>query len=108
MILGLKYLAPYQTLSYSDKPRAYYEAVMSHTDSMDINLTKESPIDATSTIFYSKCIIKKIIKSGTWGFDLTNSKTMNINYISHRFNYWDYHKGLYDVVPYQNKKNKHT
>ena len=23
-----KYLAPYQTTSYADKPRAYYEAVM--------------------------------------------------------------------------------
>ena len=74
---------------------------------MDINHTRESPTDAESTIFYNKCIIKKVIKLGNWGLDLTTSQTMNINNVSHRYIYWDYNLGFYNVFLYQNKKNKH-
>ena len=103
-----KYLVSYQTSSYADKPRSYYEAVMNLIDSIDVNRTRENPTNASSIIFYSKCIIKKIIKPGTWGFDLTSSKIINDNNVVHRYNYSDYQKRFYDIFLYQNKKNKHT
>ena len=64
-VIRAKYFFPFQTPSYADKLRIYYEAVMNQTDSIDINHTREIPTDASSTIFYSKYIIKKILKSGT-------------------------------------------
>ncbi|XP_057486650.1 uncharacterized protein LOC130783343 [Actinidia eriantha] len=106
--IRLKYLTPYQTPSLSGKPLTYFEAIMTQTNSMNISHTRESPIDLSSAIIYSKCIIKKVIKPGSWGFDLANSKVMTINEASHNYNYWDYQHGFYHTFLYQNKKNKHT
>ena len=64
-----KYFVPFQTPSYVDKPKIYYETVMNQTNIMDINYTIENSIDSSSMIFYNKCIIKKIIKLGTWDFN---------------------------------------
>ena len=57
----LKYLAPYQILSYSDKPKVYYEVVLNHTDSMDINHTRESPTDTTNTIFIVNASSRRLL-----------------------------------------------
>ncbi|XP_057486682.1 uncharacterized protein LOC130772810 isoform X2 [Actinidia eriantha] len=106
--IRLKYLAPYQTPSLSGKPLTYFEAIMTQTDSMNISHTRESPTNLSSAIIYSKCIIKKVIKPGSWDFDLANSKVIRINGASHNYNYWDYQHGFYHTFLYQNKKNKHT
>ena len=82
-----KYLSPYQILTFSGKLRAYYEAIMTSSDSMNIGHTREDSKDSSSSIIHSKCIIKKVIKPGSWGFDLTTSKVMKINETSHNYNY---------------------
>ena len=86
----MKYLAPYQIPSLSGKSHDYFEAIMIQLDSMNISQTRESPNDPNNTIIYSKCIIKKVIKPGSWRFDLTNAKAIKINDIVHQYNYWDY------------------
>ncbi|PSS23891.1 Reverse transcriptase/Ribonuclease [Actinidia chinensis var. chinensis] len=106
--IRLKCLTPYQTPSSSGKPMAYFEAIMTQTDSMNISHTRESLTDLSSAIIFSKCIIKKVIKPGSWGFDLANSKVMKIDEASQNYNYWDYQHGFYHTFLYQNKKNKHT
>ena len=73
-----KYLAPYQIPTFSGKPRAYYEVVMTSSESMNICYTIEDSKDPFSAIIYSKCIIKKIIKPDSWGFDLTTFKVIKI------------------------------
>ena len=81
---------------------------MNQTDNIYISHTREDSSNASFIIFYSKCIIKNIIKSGIWGFDLSASKVININNSSLRYSYWDYQKDFYDVFLNQNKKGKHT
>ena len=63
---------------------------MTYTDNMNISHTRKSPSDFTSGIIQRKAITKKVIKPGSWGFDLASSKVMKINEVSYNFNYWDY------------------
>ena len=73
---------------------------MTFTDSMNISHTSESSIDPNSAIIYSKVIIKKIIKPGNWGFDLSTAKTLKVGEVTHQYNYWDYQNGFYQVFLY--------
>ena len=75
---------------------------------MEIHHTRENPKDNASSIYYSKCIIKKIIKPASWGLDLSASKAMIIDKVPQNFNYWDYYKGFFEVFMYQNQKLKHS
>ena len=40
---------------------------------------------SSSAIICSKAIIKKVVKSGFWGFDFSNAKTMKIDDTSHNW-----------------------
>ena len=81
---------------------------MTYTDSMNISHTREFLLDSTSSISYSKVIVKKVIKPGSSGFEIVSSKVIKINEVSHNFNYLDNQHGFYHTFLYQNKKNKHT
>ena len=75
---------------------------------MNIHHTREYAVDLASSIYYSKCIIKKVIKPGNWGLDLSASKSMIINKVPQNFNSWDYYKGFFEVFMYENQKLKHS
>ena len=75
---------------------------------MTIMHTRESSKDNTCAIIYIKVIIKKIVKLGAWGFDLSTSKIVKLGDNFHNYNYWDYQYGFHQVFLYQNSKNKHT
>ena len=77
-----KYLNPFQSRVQSGKPHIYFENILDQTDSMDIHHTRKNVADLASSIYYSKCIIKKVIKLGNWGLDLSASKSMIINKIT--------------------------
>ena len=56
-------------------------------DSMNISHTRESSSDPTSAIIFSKAIIKKVIKLGSWEFDLVTAKPMKISNDFYNYNY---------------------
>lgn len=57
---------------------------------MTITLTRDSSKDNSSAIIYSKVIIKKLVKPGSWGFDLTTAKVIKMGDNSYKYTYWDY------------------
>ncbi|GFS39820.1 hypothetical protein Acr_00g0065090 [Actinidia rufa] len=74
LMIRKEYFSPFQAPTLYGKPRGYFETILQLSDCMTITHTRENPKDNTSAIVYSKVIIKKLVKPGSWGFDLTTGK----------------------------------
>ena len=108
LMVRKEYFSPYQAPTLYGKPRGYFETILQLSDCMTITHTRENPKDNSNAIVYSKVIIKKLVKPGSWGFDLTTAKLIKIGDNSYNYTYWDYQSGFYQVFLYQNPENKHT
>ena len=84
------YFAPFQAPTLSGKSREYFETILQLSDSMTITHTRENSKDNSSAIIYSKVIIKKPVKPGAWGFDLTTAKVIKMGDNTYNYTYWDY------------------
>ncbi|GFY93282.1 hypothetical protein Acr_08g0016780 [Actinidia rufa] len=104
LIIRKEYFSPYQAPTLYGKPRGYFETILQLSDCMTITHTRKNPKDNTSAIVYSKVIIRKLVKPGSWGFDLTTGKLIKLGENSYNYNYWDYQYGFHQMFLYQNPK----
>ncbi|KAL7090607.1 hypothetical protein ACP275_12G051900 [Erythranthe tilingii] len=93
----------------SYKPRGFYENILVHMKSVEINHFSSGNEKEKGNYSFSKIIIKKIISFEEWGISPLNEKEMfSQNNTNFKFNYFDYIESFYKTFYFENKKQRHS